>query len=245
MKTINLRKTILLILLVAGIVVTQAQVTIGSGNPPISGALLDLKEYGPSDPEWASGISATKGLGLPRVNLKLSNSLLPMFDAVSGSNYIKDGQNYDITTQNKQHVGLTVYNLTVDPVENFELGVYFWDGDKWNLAGRRNGPMDERLKFFYMPTFVLDVTGAVGTQKTKNLYSEYASQFSNIPSTRRNPDAGPNIPIFAANELNYYILGFDDKALKIISITDAGLLTYEIVAPATGITYINVAFTVK
>ncbi len=59
MRTI---KNLLLIhmMMLLGLSQIDAQVTIGSGNPPNTNALLDLKE---------SGTTSTKGLLMPRVAL--------------------------------------------------------------------------------------------------------------------------------------------------------------------------------
>lgn len=64
-------------------------------------------------------------------------------------------------------------------------------------------------------------------------------------SQLRNPSSKANIPIYDANKLDYYITGLDDSVLNIIGITDAGVLTYQAKASATGLTYINVVFVVK
>lgn len=225
----------------------QAQVTIGSGIPPVSGALLDLKEYASSDPVAATGISATKGLGLPRVSLQVSNLLLPMFDGADATNYYKDGTAYPKATEDAKHIGLTLYNLTEDSSQGLKTGVCFWDGSQWIVAGKSGGDSSNNptLSWFYMPTFVLDTSGPLNTEKTINLYTQYATQFTNVPATNRSQSAPANVPIFIADELNYYVLGYDADVLKINSIGDEGELKYEIKSAASPLTYINVVFTVK
>lgn len=81
----------------------NAQITIGSVEPPIPGALLDLKEN-------ADG-SSTKGLGLPRLTLFDLNTL-----AVAD------------VSQNEIHTGLVVYNVGCTAVEK---GPYVWTGTNW------------------------------------------------------------------------------------------------------------------
>lgn len=92
----------------------DAQVTIGSANPPATGALLDLKNDTPY---------STKGLGLPRVALK----------AVEGDLALSMGVEAN-TLDHDQHVGLVVYNTTKNEVngENrYCPGVHVWNGKKW------------------------------------------------------------------------------------------------------------------
>lgn len=87
----------------------SGQVTIGSKQPPLAGALLDLKEDG----------TTTKGLGLPRVSLKDPYSL----DDVGGGSSAADKE---------AHTGLLIYN----PDANNELcpGLYVWDSERWQMV---------------------------------------------------------------------------------------------------------------
>lgn len=217
----------LLLLLALGFALnTQAQVTIGSGNPPASGVLLDLKEWDSNN----GGTTAEKGMKLPRVQLVSPTSLVPLAS--------------DDVTQKAIHKGTVVYNVKLTG-STMEEGIYYWDGTKWNLTGKSDDAMDKRLSFFHMPTFILDTSGTPGAQKTINLYTEYKNQFSNVPAKRRNPAADGSIAIFNNDELNYYVLGFDNTVLDIVSISDKGLLTYKVLAAASGLTYINIVFTVR
>lgn len=72
--------TVLLFTLTIFTTKLHAQVTIGSGKPPITGCLLDLKEYDLTDAGSDNGTSSTKGFNLPRVRLVDLDKLLPMFD---------------------------------------------------------------------------------------------------------------------------------------------------------------------
>lgn len=97
-----------------------SQVTIGSHLEPNQGALLDLKQFLPDE----SNATATKGLQLPRVELKkisgdLSESL-GLSEAIVGA----------------AHIGLTVYNIADAVCPLFPSGVYTWNGSQWdNLYG--------------------------------------------------------------------------------------------------------------
>ncbi|NDV69048.1 FISUMP domain-containing protein [Dysgonomonas sp. 25] len=89
----------------------QAQVTMGSAQPPVTGALLDLKMDG----------TTTKGLALPRVTLTDKDKLYPMLS--SGYNAAEDAL----------HTGLVVYHG--DKCTMSGKGVYVWTGSVWNKVG--------------------------------------------------------------------------------------------------------------
>lgn len=97
------------IIILAFSATSGAQVTIGSGNPPRSGLLLDLKE----DISTDNNPNSKKGLGLPRVALTALTTLT-----------------VDDNSQSNDYVGLTVYNTT----SNSELspGTYCWFDNTWN-----------------------------------------------------------------------------------------------------------------
>jgi len=94
----------------------QAQVTVGSDNPPAKAALLEVKTQEPN----ADNVTTDKGgLLLPRVQLQMLNSLLP---------FLPDSE---LTAQGQKHAGLMVYNVKPVTAQNIEKGVYVWDGIKW------------------------------------------------------------------------------------------------------------------
>ncbi|NDV68754.1 FISUMP domain-containing protein [Dysgonomonas sp. 25] len=90
----------------------QGQVTMGSGQPPAPGALLDLKMDG----------ATTKGLALPRVKL-------------SDRTKLKIGTAAELTgAERDKHTGLLVYNVSGAPIPKCALipdGIYIWDGETW------------------------------------------------------------------------------------------------------------------
>lgn len=101
-------------MLVFSITKFSAQVTIGSPEKTISGALLQLKNQQELSP---GAVNATKGLGMPRVALNTVDKLYPMFP---------NGYN---STENEAHIGLIVYNTMEG--NGFCPGLYVWDGGKW------------------------------------------------------------------------------------------------------------------
>lgn len=242
MQQLRMLLMVLLLALAAFTTELQAQVTIGSGKIPVTGSLLDLKEYDLTDPDSDNGTTATKGFNLPRVRLVDLDKLLPMFDNMKDANtYNKGGIDYPKIVEDNRHIGLMVYNLTEDSNKGFTEGLYYWNGLKWVIPTGT----DPESKFFYMPSFILDTATPHNSNKTIDLYDAYQKQFTAIPANRRNPLAKPNIPTYDADKLDYYITGLDDTVLNIIGITNTGILTYQTKASATGITYINVVFVVK
>lgn len=113
----QLFRTIGVLILFIFSVQSYAQVTIGSDIAPNEGALLDLKENS------GTTVNASRGLLLPRVNLKNINHLYPMFDELD--------PNYT-AAEKSIHIGLMVYNLTDEPENGLCPGPYIWKEDqKW------------------------------------------------------------------------------------------------------------------
>lgn len=110
-----MRNFLLLFLFSISISLTS-QVTIGSHLEPIQGALLDLKQFLPNE----NNATATKGLQLPRVELK----------SLRGN--LSESLGLNETTDNLAHIGLTVYNMEDSICPLFPSGVYTWNGSQWN-----------------------------------------------------------------------------------------------------------------
>lgn len=111
------------------------------------------------------------------------------------------------------------------------------------LQNSPNVDLKPALKFFYMPSISIDVSAPI-TGAVKNLYGEYQAQFQSPMA--KNPTAATSIPFFAsATDLSYYITYYDNTVLANVSISDAGVLTYDVVSSATDCSFINVVFVVK
>lgn len=104
----------------------QAQVTIGSGNAPVTGALLQLKE------NENTGANSTKGLVMPRVNLTVTDNLTDIISSPDGND-------------KEEHIGLVVYNIN-DLKYNFCRGLYVWDGELWQPLSEQP-PVPEQLPY--------------------------------------------------------------------------------------------------
>ncbi|GAB6012536.1 hypothetical protein [Viscerimonas tarda] len=102
----------------------QAQVTIGSGEQPAKGALLDIKEQAAD----ANNVTATSGgLVVPRIKLQSLATMEPFIPA-NDPDWINNTQ----TRIKERHAGLMVYNLTADAI--FKPGIYIWDGVRWQSS---------------------------------------------------------------------------------------------------------------
>lgn len=118
----------------------QAQVSIGSGEEPISGSILQLKE---KDAVTDASSNAHRGLALPRVTLSEKKALYPMFladpdDPASGPNTAYSGA-ANKEALDKAHTGLIVYNLTENDDKELCLGLNQWDGEQWNCFQSKMG----------------------------------------------------------------------------------------------------------
>lgn len=117
----------------------RSQVTIGSGLPPNSGAILDIKEFNPENPAVDNTTAKKGGLLLPRVKLTSISDLFPMFS--NDNAYVNnDGNKKD--TEDLIHKGLMVYNINTDICEDLYPGVNVWNGKRWGNLGQINFPSE-------------------------------------------------------------------------------------------------------
>lgn len=128
MKVESLYKFIFILSFIFSSLNTSSQITIGSNEQPVSGALLQIKNM---DEKQSSGLeNATKGLGMPRVLLTKKHQLLPMF-----SNQLGDYNN-NKATYDAEHIGLLVYNPEANIDEIICKGLNVWDGEQWQCLNR-------------------------------------------------------------------------------------------------------------
>lgn len=123
-------------------------------------------------------------------------------------------------------------------------------------------------RFFYMPAVIFD-TSTVGNNLTRDLYQDYANQFSvtttyniahgqagySMPYTGgiiSSDSTKPTIPIYTSGELIYYITYYDTNVFAGPTggtskpvITSDGKLQYSIKSNAVGTSYMNIVFVVK
>lgn len=195
---------------------SNAQVTIGSGIPPHTGALLDLKEN--------TDGSSTRGLLLPRVALEAINNPAPLA---------------------AHEKGMTVYNIatsasSVSSAYYVSPGLYYNDGTKWERLHFGN------TNWFYMPSVPIETnaTGNGKNLNLYNIYKNQFDGSNNnfVKST----SAPASIPYIAtASDLYYYVTDYDDTVFKINSINDAGVMNYDVKSTPSSRTYINIVFVLK
>lgn len=157
----------------------------------------------------------------------------------------------DVTSTSKGVLLPRISNLTA--VTNPATGLIIFDTNKKCISqnvGTAATPDWVCLspyvnKFFYMPSVVFDTT-TITTGQTKDLYTLYKNQFSNIPANARSTSAPASIPFFpSATDLYYYVTGYDTTVFKINSISSTGVLNYDVLSNATPAAFINIVFVVK
>ncbi len=200
----------------------SAQVTIGSDQTPLSGALLDLKEKSSSNAET----STNKGFVLPRIKLTSLTTLSPI---TKGSG-----------ETDAHYAGLTVFNTNNS--SPFSKGIYTWDGERWSKAGVR-----KEVNFFYMPSIELTTSSAISYGPI-DIYEKYTQIFG-TPKVRGGGPTGntpASIPVFGRNDLYYYITNYDESVFSDMTLTENGELSYTVSNPPTdGCSYINIVFVIK
>lgn len=202
----------------------SAQVTVGSEVDPEKAALLDIKSQ---EATTLGGVTSNKGgLLLPRVALENKGSLSPFLNASDA----------DYQNQMKSHTGLMVYNLTNNA--GLERGIYVWNGQQWVRSGR-----GANVDFFYMPSIPIEAS-AVGAQQPINLYDIYKAQFTNPKVMSQG--APSSIPVFqSAADLYYYITDYDTSVFENITISEDGIMNYEVKSSAGSSSFINIVFVIK
>lgn len=120
-------------------------------------------------------------------------------------------------------------------------------------------------RFFYMPSVVFD-TDEPGTY-TRDLYAEYQKQFEGqtvfVTGENNNTAIGsdpveytgglirssnaPDLYVYDREDLFYYVTYFDQEVFETgsLSLSEDGILTYEVISEAPPTAYMNVVFVVK
>jgi hypothetical protein len=167
--------------------------------------------------------SADKGVLLPKVDLKNSTDVETLGK--------KNGD--------KLSEGLLVYNVgkTLKP-----QGYMYWSGTEWRLIGNVS-TTPQINNWFYMPSIAF-ATDQDKKGETKDLYALYKAQFETPVFKSNGAPAGiPYIP--AADQLYYYVIYADPAVFKINSISDEGIINYDVTAAATEASFINIVFVLK
>lgn len=116
-----------------------AQVTVGDNKPPVAGAILQLQNQ---DPSSAGDANATKGLGLPRVELlALTTSGTDLAATIKDAIPSPKPSDY-VEWKKDEHTGLVVYNTVEKTVGTDKIikGMYVWNGEKWESLSANETP---------------------------------------------------------------------------------------------------------
>ncbi|TLX23711.1 hypothetical protein FE904_20700 [Chryseobacterium indologenes] len=157
----------------------------------------------------------------------------------------------DVYSQNR---GMLIPRLTTaqrNAITNPANSLLIYDTDKKCLSQNIGTPSTpdwlcisgNSVKMFYMPSVSFD-TSRNATAQTKDLYTLYKNQFGSPKA--KSTSAPASIPFFPSNkDLYYYVTDADSSVFSNISISDSGVMTYDVKAAATDCSFINIVFVVK
>lgn len=212
-----MKKVILTIGILAGVSSTFAQVGRVGINTDDPKATLHIK----ADKDNKDN---NPGLIIPNVSMDKLNE---EGHEESTLVYYSDGSNSAYINQNDQS---TTENI------GSKKGFYYYDGTDWQRIIRKAQ--------FYMPSIVVPTT--VNTRHEVNLYQEYIKQYAHenisnvykddksiIPSSDRpiasSVGASP-LKTYRKNDLDYFVVYYDNNVFTNLSITEEGVLTYTVTA---------------
>ncbi len=208
-----MKKVILTIGILAGVSSTFAQVGRVGINTDDPKATLHIK----ADKDNKDN---NPGLIIPNVSMDKLNA---EGHEESTLVYYSDGSNSAYINQN---TGSTTENI------GSKKGFYYYDGTDWQRIIRKAQ--------FYMPSIVTPTT--VGTH-TINLYEEYIKQYADSNGSNTSNKQAPNrswniqtnnsnnsLKTYAKDDLDYFVVYYDNNVFTNLSITEEGVLTYTVTA---------------
>lgn len=215
-----MKKVILTIGILAGVSSTFAQVGRVGINTNDPKATLHIKAYNKDEDNKDNN----PGLIIPDVSKDKLDTREPVESTLV---YYSDGSNSAYINQNDQS---TTENI------GSKKGFYYYDGTDWQRIIRKAQ--------FYMPSIVVPTT--VNTRHEVNLYQEYIKQYAHenisnvykddksiIPSSDRpiasSVGASP-LKTYRKNDLDYFVVYYDNNVFTNLSITEEGVLTYTVTA---------------
>lgn len=207
-----MKKVILTIGILAGVSSTFAQVGRVGINTDDPKATLHIK----ADKDNKDN---NPGLIIPDVSKDKLDTGEPVESTLV---YYSEGSNSTYINQNDQS---TTENI------GSKKGFYYYDGTDWQRIIRKAQ--------FYMPSIVVPTT--VGPHSI-DLYEEYIKQYADSNGTNTsNKQAPPNrswniqtnnsnnhLKTYAKDDLDYFVVYYDNNVFTNLNITDKGVLTYEV-----------------
>lgn len=206
-----MKKVILTIGILAGVSSTFAQVGRVGINTDDPKATLHIK----ADKDNKDN---NPGLIIPDVSKDKLDTGEPVESTLV---YYSGGSNSAYINQN---TGSTTENI------GSKKGFYYYDGTDWQRIIRKAQ--------FYMPSIVTPTT--VGTH-TINLYEEYIKQYADSNGSNTSNKQAPNrswniqtnnsnnsLKTYAKDDLDYFVVYYDNNVFTSLNITDKGVLTYEV-----------------
>ena len=208
-----MKKVILTIGILAGVSSTFAQVGRVGINTDDPKATLHIK----ADKDNKDN---NPGLIIPDVSKDKLDTGEPVESTLV---YYSEGSNSAYINQNDQS---TTENI------GSKKGFYYYDGTDWQRIIRKAQ--------FYMPSIVTPTT--VGTH-TINLYEEYIKQYADSNGSNTSNKQAPNrswniqtnnsnnsLKTYAKDDLDYFVVYYDNNVFTDLSITEDGVLTYTVTA---------------
>ena len=208
-----MKKVILTIGILAGVSSTFAQVGRVGINTDDPKATLHIKAD-------KNNKDNNPGLIIPDVSKDKLDTGEPVESTLV---YYSEGSNSAYINQNDQS---TTENI------GSKKGFYYYDGTDWQRIIRKAQ--------FYMPSIVMPTT--VGTH-TINLYEEYIKQYADSNGSNTFNKEAPNrswniqtnnsnnsLKTYAKNDLDYFVVYYDNNVFTDLSIIEEGVLTYTVTA---------------
>ena len=208
-----MKKVILTIGILAGVSSTFAQVGrvgINTDDPKATIHIKADKDNKDNNP----------GLIIPDVSKDKLDTGEPVESTLV---YYSEGSNSAYINQNDQS---TTENI------GSKKGFYYYDGTDWQRIIRKAQ--------FYMPSIVVPTT--VGPHSI-DLYEEYIKQYADSNGSNTFNKQAPNrswniqtnnsnnsLKTYAKNDLDYFVVYYDNNVFTDLSITEEGVLTYTVTA---------------
>jgi hypothetical protein len=210
-----MKKVILTIGILAGVSSTFAQVGrvgINTDDPKATIHIKADKDNKDNNP----------GLIIPDVSKDKLDTGEPVESTLV---YYSEGSNSAYINQNDQS---TTENI------GSKKGFYYYDGTDWQRIIRKAQ--------FYMPSIVTPTTQG---DHSINLYEEYLKQYAhknasnidtrdniNIPNDRpiASREGASPLKTYRKNDLDYFVVYYDNNVFTNLSITEEGVLTYTVTA---------------